>query len=128
MEDSPGDDEPAAGAEFNGPPFEVDEERAFDDVKELVVMIVLVPVIFALNNTEANYGTIDLAESLVVPPVATGIGQRLFIDQLQRLKRDVQPGFVRVVLRVAHGSALFGAKGPFHKCIMTDASGFEKFI
>jgi hypothetical protein len=51
VEDSSRDNEAATRAEFNGPLFQVYEERAFYNVEELVVLIVLVPVVFALHNT-----------------------------------------------------------------------------
>ncbi len=95
-------------ADFNGPLIEVDEERTFDNVEELVVVIVLVPVVFALNNTETNHGTIHLAERLVVPLVGAGIRQGPFIDQFERLKRDVQPGFVLIGV---HDSAFLAGQG-----------------
>src|SRR5438046_2954911 len=38
--------------ELKRPAFDVDEQLAFDDVKELVVIIVLVPVVFAFDNAE----------------------------------------------------------------------------
>jgi hypothetical protein len=58
VEDSSRDNEAATRAEFNGPLFQVYEERAFYNVEELVVLIVLVPVVFALHNTYTNHGTI----------------------------------------------------------------------
>src|SRR5215470_7579536 len=36
--------------ELNCSPLQVNQQLAFDDVKELVIVIVLVPVVFALND------------------------------------------------------------------------------
>jgi len=72
---------------------------------------VLVPVVFALHNAEPNYGAIHLAEGLVVPRVGAGVRQSLFIDHFERLKGDVQPGFVWIGLRGVHGGAFLAGQG-----------------
>ena len=61
-----GHDETLPRREFYDAVFEVDQQLAFDDVKELIVLVVLVPVIFALIMRRAD-GLIDLAERLVEP-------------------------------------------------------------
>ena len=96
VQDSLRDHEPLARREFDRPILEVDEKLAFDHIEELVVLIVLVPVVFAFDHAEPHHGAIHLAERLVVPLEFASVGERLGVDQLERLEREVQPGFVRV--------------------------------
>lgn len=49
-----------AGAQLDGPPFEVNEPLPFDHIEELVGVGVLVPVILPLADSEANPGVIHL--------------------------------------------------------------------
>src|SRR5690348_4630475 len=62
----------------------------------------LVPVIFALHHTETNYGAVHLAKRLVVPLVSAGIGERAFVNYLQRLTKNVESRFVRKAFHVSH--------------------------
>jgi hypothetical protein len=55
------------------PPLDVDKQVPFDDVEELVIFVVLMPVIFASDHAEPNDRTVHLAECLVVPLVRAGI-------------------------------------------------------
>ena len=41
--------------------FELDYEFALDDVEELVLLVVLVPVEFALQHAHADHRVVDLA-------------------------------------------------------------------
>jgi hypothetical protein len=52
------------------------------DVKKLVVFIVLMPVVLALYDPEADHRVIYLAESLVVPLIFARVRKGLFIDYL----------------------------------------------
>jgi hypothetical protein len=54
VEHSLGNDNALPGREFNGAAFQVDDQLAFDHIKKLVVVIVFVPVVFALNHTNAD--------------------------------------------------------------------------
>ena len=53
--------------QLDGAVFEVDDESTLDHVEELVEVIVLVPVIFALDDAEPDDRVVHLAERLVVP-------------------------------------------------------------
>jgi hypothetical protein len=43
-----------SGIKLNGSAFQVDDESAFNDVKEFVFIVVLVPVILTLHNAEPD--------------------------------------------------------------------------
>src|SRR5215207_3093570 len=75
MHDALGDDETLARRQFHHSAWrhsvrallEIDEEPTFDDVEELVVGVVLMPVILALHDAEAYDRVVDAGERLVVP-------------------------------------------------------------
>jgi hypothetical protein len=69
--------------EFNRVVFKVDQQLSLYDIKEFVIVVVLVPVILSLHNTETNHRIIYLTEGLVVPLVLAPIGKSLLIDHLQ---------------------------------------------
>ena len=62
MDDSLGNDKSLSWVELDGSVFEIDEQLAVNDVEELVIRIVLVPVILTLQDTKPNHGVIHLAE------------------------------------------------------------------
>jgi hypothetical protein len=55
---------------------------------------VLVPVVFAFDNTETDHRFVYLAESLVVPLVLAAIGDGFVIDYLKRSVQNIQAGLV----------------------------------
>src|SRR5271163_3968776 len=55
--------------------FQVNQQLALDHIEELVVLVMFVPVIFALDDGHAHNGLIDLAERKVEPLEFTGIGE-----------------------------------------------------
>ena len=63
------------GHELDGAVFEVDEEPAVDNVEELIIGIVLVPVILTLEDAQANNRFVHLAERLVVPLEFASVGK-----------------------------------------------------
>ena len=101
------DDEALAGVELDGFVFEVDEELAFDGQEELVIVVVLVPVVFALDDSNADYGVVDLAEGLVEPLVVLCVGDA-DVDDFERAVKDVEASFVRESAGVSHGEAPCG--------------------
>jgi hypothetical protein len=68
--------------ELNRPPFQIDKQLAVDNVKEFVVIVVLVPVILALNHAKPNHSIVYPAEGLVKPVILASVGNRLFINEL----------------------------------------------
>jgi hypothetical protein len=101
---SAGDDEGLAGIELDGLVFEIDEELAFDGEEELVVIVVLVPVVFAFDNADADDGVVDHAKGLVEPHVFFCVGD-VDIDDFEREMEDVEPGFVREGGSGGHGES-----------------------
>ena len=48
------DHESLSRFKLHGPPLEVDQQLSLDHIKEFIVLIVLVPMILALNNAEPD--------------------------------------------------------------------------
>src|SRR5205814_2909439 len=69
--------------------FEVDAERAVDDIEELVLLVVLVPMEFTLQHAEANHAVVHFAQRLVHPLLLGRALERLHVDQLERLELDI---------------------------------------
>jgi len=103
MEGSFGNYESLARREIDGAAFEVDQEMSFDDVEELVVGVVLVPVILSLDDSEADHGIVHLTQGLVVPAVCARIGEHFLVDHFERLVEDIETGFVGKWRGCGHG-------------------------
>lgn len=58
--------------------------------EQLVVVIVLMPVVLALDDADAHNRVVDGAERLVEPRVGDGIAESLLIEFLQMAKFDVE--------------------------------------
>jgi hypothetical protein len=82
--------------------FKVDHEVAIQDKEEFIVVVMLVPVVFALHNAQPHDGFIHLAEGLVVPLVRAGPYQSRYIDDRESWKLDVEKRGVGMGLVVAH--------------------------
>src|SRR5436309_98886 len=54
-------------AKLNTSILQVNDEAALENKEKLVIVLVLVPVIFALHDPETDYRIIHLAQRLVVP-------------------------------------------------------------
>ena len=65
MNDPFGNDQPLAGAEFEALVLQIDTEFALQDVEELIVFLMFVPVVFSLYHSQANHGIVNLTEGLV---------------------------------------------------------------
>jgi hypothetical protein len=50
-----GKDESLPGFKFYGPAFEVDDQPAVDYIKEFILVVMFVPVIFALDYTNPHH-------------------------------------------------------------------------
>src|SRR4051794_28952365 len=74
--------------------FKVNQQLTINNIKEFVLLLVVVPMILTLYNPEPDDRIIHLAESLVVPRELARICKRLFIDYLQGLVQNVQARFV----------------------------------
>jgi hypothetical protein len=104
MDDSPGNDKSLSWIEFYRLVFEVNEQLAIDDVEELIVGIMLVPVILTLENAKPNDGIIYLAQRLVIPLELASIGESFGIDNFKGFVENIQAGFVSVLVRFGHGA------------------------
>ena len=70
--------------EFNGVgAVEFDAEQPVQDEEELILLVVFVPVEFALHDAQPHQGIADLDEGLVVSGIAGLVDQRLDVDRLQ---------------------------------------------
>ncbi len=52
--------------------FKINEKLTLEDKKELVFLIVFMPVKFSLYDAEANHAVIHLTQGLVIPLLLTG--------------------------------------------------------
>src|SRR5439155_18657002 len=66
------------------------------DVEELVLIVVFLPVILALHDTQAHDRLVHPAERLVAPRVRAGRDQRRHVHHLERAEADVEMRVVRV--------------------------------
>jgi len=64
--------------------LKVDEKLAIQTEKELIIVVVFMPVIFALHYAKAYDRAIDLTQSLVVPAIADRGSQRRHVNDFQR--------------------------------------------
>ena len=67
---------------LDGAVFKINQQLTIYNIKKLVVLVVLMPVILSLYDPEADHRVIYLAESLVVPRKLARVRKRLFIDYL----------------------------------------------
>jgi hypothetical protein len=105
MDDSLGNDKSLSWLERDGLVLKVNQQLTVDDVEELIVGIVLVPVILTFKDAKPNHGFIYLAQRLVIPLELASIGKGLGIDNFQGLVENIQAGFVIILLRFGHGGA-----------------------
>lgn len=91
---------PLARLQIDRSTFDIDQQASFYDVEELIILIVLVPMVFAFHHCQPHNRVVHLAKRLVVPLVLALVGQGFFVDQLQRLVQDVEVYHVREFLRI----------------------------
>jgi len=77
-------DETLPRPKINDLVFKVDQEMAVENKEEFVDVIMLVPVVFALQNAQPHDRVVHLTKSLVVPFVRARIDQLLNIDYFER--------------------------------------------
>lgn len=75
--------------------FEIDQELAADDIEKFVFILVLVPMVFALDDPKPHHRLVYSTQRLVIPLVSASIDQPPDVDRLQRLMENVQAGVVR---------------------------------
>jgi len=94
-----GHDEPLLRRKIDNAIFEINQKMSIENEKELIDVIVFVPMIFALNHRQPNNRIIHFAKRLVIPRVRAGIGQFLHIDQFKRSVQNVKVSPVRKISR-----------------------------
>jgi hypothetical protein len=82
-------DESLSRRNFDRTVFKVNQQLTLDNIKKLIVFVVLMPVILSQYDPEADYRVIYLAESLVVPRKFALVRKSLFIDNLQGFVQNV---------------------------------------
>src|SRR5215467_10859072 len=105
MQDALGNNGALSRTKFDRAAFEINQQLSLDHVEKFVIVIMLVPVIFALHDAKTDHGSVHLAESLVVPLVGAGISKRALIDYFQRLTKDVESRFIGEVFHACHKSS-----------------------
>src|SRR5271156_4598642 len=104
MDHSLGNDKSLSWIELYRSVLQVNEQTAVDDVEELIIGIMLVPVILTFEDAKPNHGVIHLAQRLVIPLEFASIGKSLGIDNFQGFVENIQAGFVSVLVRFGHGA------------------------
>src|SRR6266404_4873305 len=94
-------DEALFGSKIDRAVFQIDQETSIDHVKEFVDVRVLVPVIFAFDDSEAHNGVIHSTQRLVPPFVGAVVHELLHVDQLQRPVQNVQVRLVGKIVCLA---------------------------
>lgn len=82
MDDALRDNKALSLSKLDASILEVDDETAFENKEELVVVVVFVPMVLALHDAEMDDRIVHLAQCLVVPAVGTRLHERGNIDQL----------------------------------------------
>ena len=95
-----GHDKSLFGSKINDTIFEIDQKTSVQNEKELINVVVFMPVIFALHHRHPDDGVVHLAKRLVIPFICAGIRQFLHIDQLKRAVQNVKISLVREFLGV----------------------------
>lgn len=75
MDDALRYDKALLRAQLDNSILEIHDEPAFEDKEELVIVVVFMPVIFTLHDTQPNNRVVDLAQRLVVPAIGRRCGQ-----------------------------------------------------
>ena len=70
--------------------FQIDQQLAADDVEEFIFVVVLVPMIFAMNDSEPDDRLVHFAQRLVVPFIRAGIDECGNVDRFERLAKNVE--------------------------------------
>ena len=92
-------DETLPRSKINNLVFKIDQEMAVENKEEFVDVIVLVPVVFALQNAQPYDRVVHLTKCLVVPFVGASVGQFLNVDYFERAVQNIEIGLIREIWR-----------------------------
>src|SRR5260370_42029395 len=96
-----------SGRKLDRAAFKVNQQLTGYNIKKLVVLVVLMPVILSVYDPEADHRVIYLAESLVIPRKLACVRESLFVDYLQGFVQNVQARLVREGRSCCHGEFSF---------------------
>src|SRR4029077_6712549 len=99
-----GHDKSLQRLQLDCPVLQVDQEVTLEDEEDLVVIVVPVPVLSALQDTEPDDRVVHLAESLVVPAILALGHERRHVHDAQGRELDVRVRGVGIVCRVCHAA------------------------
>jgi hypothetical protein len=95
--------------QFDRAALKINEQLPLDDVEELIIFVVLVPMVLAFDYPQSHYRIVNFTQGLVEPFVFTGIREGLFIDDFHCRIKDVQSCFVGIDWRsFSHSNDLNG--------------------
>lgn len=77
--------------------LQINQKLALEDEKELVFLIVFVPMKFPLQNAEANDAIIHLTKGLIVPLLLAGGNEGWYVNQLEETELGIQVDSVMVL-------------------------------
>jgi len=90
------------------PVLQINQKLSLQDEEELVFIIVLVPVKFALHDAQAHHAVIHLAKGLIVPFFFAGGNEAWNVDQLEKAELRFQVDVVGVLFAHAFVAMRFG--------------------
>jgi len=102
MQHAFGNDKSLSGRKVDRSPFQINQQPTFDNIEKFVVIIVLVPMILALDHADADDRRVDLAKRLIEPRFIR-VGKRFLVNHLQCTVQNIMPRIVGEILDVAHG-------------------------
>src|SRR5258707_14017827 len=101
MLDAFGNDKSLLWLQINRAIFKIDDEVPLQDKEKLVVVVMFVPVVFALHDSQANNGVVHLTERLGIPFIGAGLHQGRNVHESERRKVDIEATGVRIILEFA---------------------------
>ena len=93
-----GDRKTLPGVEGDGAVLQVDQQLAIEHKKELIILIVFMPVVFAFDDTDAYDAVVYFCQRLIEPFVANTVHYVRNIDEFLMGIPDVQKGGIRELI------------------------------
>ena len=100
MDDTLGNNKALPWLEVDRPTFKIDDEVPLKNKEEFIIVLVFVPVVFALHDAKTDDGIVDSAKSLVIPAVCASFDELRDIPDTQPRELHIQMGGVWVVFGV----------------------------
>jgi hypothetical protein len=106
MHDTFGYNEALLRLKINRTVLKINDEMSLENEEELVIVIVLVPMVLTLHDTQTNNRIVHLAERLVVPLIRASRNERRDINEAKLWELDIKVRGVWVGLGVTHPGLL----------------------